>query len=81
MDRAVLSSSGTTDVSGQLDHVTSLRPLWTLDNFEFNRVPFVQGLVTLADDCRVMDKYVWTVIASDEAVAFRVIEPSDLTLH
>jgi len=63
------------------DHICSLRPLWTLDNFEFDRVPFVEGFVSLAYDCRVMDKYIWTVLASNEAVAFRVIEPFDLALH
>jgi hypothetical protein len=67
--------------STQLDYVCSLRPLWTLDNFEFNGVSFVQGFVSLAYDSRVVDKYVWTVPTSDEAIAFRIIEPFDYTLH
>jgi hypothetical protein len=28
-----------------------------------------------------VDKYIWTVIAADEAVAFRVIEPLDRAFH
>src|ERR1700730_6194567 len=62
-------------------HICSLRSFRTLDNFEFNGVPFVQGFVSLAYDCRVMDKDIWTVIAPDEAVAFRVIEPLDRAFH
>src|SRR5258707_15002180 len=54
------------------DHICSLRSSFrTLDNFECNRVPFVQGFVSLANDSRVMDKYIWTIIAPDEAVALR----------
>jgi len=52
-----------------------------LDNFEFNGVSFIQGFVSLAYDCRVVDKYIWTVIAPNEAVAFRIIEPFDSALH
>jgi hypothetical protein len=37
--------------------------------------------LSLAYDCRVVDKYIWPVIASNEAVAFRIIEPFDLALH
>ena len=69
------------DVLAELDYITSFRSFRTLDNFEFNRIPFVQGFVSLAYDCRVVDKYVWTVIAPDEAVAFRMIKPFDLASH
>jgi hypothetical protein len=62
-------------------YICSLRPLWTLDNFELNRISFIQGFVSLACDCRVVDKYIWTVIAPDEAVAFRIIEPLDCAFH
>jgi len=65
----------------QLDYITSLRSFWTLDNCEFNRVPFVQGFVSLAHNCRVVDKYILTAIAPDEAVTFLVIEPLDHTFH
>jgi hypothetical protein len=61
--------------------VCSLRTLWTLDNFEFNRVPFFQGFVSVAYDSGVMDKYIWAFIAPDEAVTFRVIEPFNRALH
>jgi hypothetical protein len=62
-------------------HICSLRPLCTLDDFEFNRVPFVQGFVSLAYDCRVMYKYIRTIHASNEAVPFCVIEPLDCAFH
>ncbi len=60
-----------------LDHITSLGSFTTLDNLECNGVPFIQGFVSLAYDSRVVDKYIWTVIAPDEAVAFRMIKPFD----
>ncbi len=69
------------DVLGQLDYITSLRSFRALDNLKFNLVPFVQGFVSLAYDCRVMDKYIWTMIASDKAVTSPVIEPLDYALH
>src|ERR1700730_1244323 len=69
------------ELRGTLCHICRLRPLWTLDNFEFNRVPFVQGFVSLAYDCRVVDKYVGSILASDETVTFRVVEPLDLAFH
>jgi hypothetical protein len=65
----------------QLDHICGLRSFRTLDNFEFNRVPFVKGPISLAYNCRVVDKYVWTVIAPDEAVTLRIIKPFDWALH
>lgn len=61
--------------STQLSDIGCLRTLGTLDNFEFNSVSFIQGFVSLAYDCRVVHKYIWTVIPSNEAVAFRIIEP------
>jgi hypothetical protein len=65
----------------QLGYIASLRSFTTLDDLEFNCVPFVEGFVSVAYDCRVMNKYVWTVVAPDEAVAFRIIEPFDYALH
>ena len=62
-------------------HICSLRSFRTLDNFEFNLVPFILGLIALAYDCRVVDKYIWTIIAPDEAVAFRIMELLDYALH
>jgi hypothetical protein len=53
---------------GQLDHIASLRSFRTLDNFEFNRVAFVQGFVSLPCDCCVVDKYIRSVLAPDKSV-------------
>jgi hypothetical protein len=52
-----------------------------LDDFEFNRILLVQGFVSLTYDCSVMNKYIRTVIASDETMAFAIVEPFDLALH
>lgn len=80
-----LSSAGRlctrVDVKSTPDHICGLRSFRTLDNFEFDRVLFVQSLVSLVYDCRVMDKNIWTVIASDESESFRIIEPFDSALH
>src|SRR5258708_7745663 len=62
-------------------HICSLRSFRTLGNLEFNRVPLVQGFVSLADDCRIVDKYIWTVIAPDKPVPSGVVEPFDYALH
>jgi hypothetical protein len=72
--------SGPSD-SRNLDYVPSLRSLSTLNDLEFNRIAFVQALVSIAHYCRVMDKYIWTVIASDETVPLGVVEPFDLAPH
>jgi hypothetical protein len=52
-----------------------------LDNFEVNPVPLVQDFISLAYDSRVVDKYIWTVLAPDKAIASQIIEPSDHALH
>ena len=56
-------------VKSTLNHVRRLRSLCALNYLEFNRVPFVQGFVSLGYDCAVMDKYIWTIRAPDKAVA------------
>lgn len=64
-----------------LGYAIGLRPFWTLDNLKLNRIPLVECFVSLAYDCGVMDKYIGTVIPSDETVALGVVEPLDLTSH
>ncbi len=70
--------------SGAIKAVFSHSPLAALgplNNFEFNAVSLLQSSVSLAYDCCVVDKYIRPVIASNEAVAFRIVEPFDLALH
>jgi hypothetical protein len=62
-------------------HIRGLRSFRPLDNLEFNRIPFIQGLVTLGYDRRVMDKHIRTSIAPDEAITFRIVEPLDRAFH
>jgi hypothetical protein len=46
---------------------------------EFDGVAFDEGAVSLADDGGVMDEDVLAAVAADEAEAFGVIEPFDLS--
>src|SRR5437764_6828788 len=52
--------------------------LWSflpLDDFEFHWIAFLQALVALARNRAVVDKHVGPVIASDEPIAFCIVEP------
>jgi hypothetical protein len=51
-------------------HVGRLRPFWTLDDFKFDRISFLQSAIAIAGDCRVMHEDVGAVVASDETVTF-----------
>lgn len=55
--------------SGRFGHIRCLRPLGTLDNFEFDRISFLQRTVTLADDRRIMYEDIGPVVPPDESVS------------
>ena len=65
----------------QPDYVCSLRSLCTLNYLEFDGFPFVQRSESIACDCRVMNKHIWSVVTSDETVPLGVVEPLNLTSH
>ena len=56
-----------------------LRPLLTLNDVEFDVVPFFERLVAFQLNRGVMDEYIGPVITSNESVALGVVEPFHLT--
>ncbi len=76
------SDSGCVVMGGrvpQADHRVCLGALLALDDVEFHIVAFLQGLVTVQLDRRIMDEYVWPVFTSDESVALGIVEPLNLS--
>jgi len=65
----------------QPDYVCSLRSLCTLNYLEFDGFPFVQRSESVACDCGVMNKHIWSVVTPDETVPLGVVEPLNLTSH
>lgn len=54
--------------------------LWTLlsgNDVEFDLIAFLQRLVSIHLDCRVMHKNVRSIFTADKAETFRVVEPLD----
>ena len=62
-------------------HIRRLRTLLALDDLEFDIIAFGKTLVALAGDAGIMNEYIRTVIATDEAVSLGVIEPFDFTFN
>src|SRR5512143_936274 len=56
-------------------YVCSLQSLRALFNREFNFLIFLQAAVAVHLDCRVVDKHIIAIFASEKAVAFRRVEP------
>ena len=54
--------------SGRFGHIRCLRPLGTLDNFEFDRISFLQRPVTISDNRRVVHEYIRSIFPTDESV-------------
>ena len=63
--------------SGDLTNIGCLRPFVSLDNFKFHFVAFLQALIAIARNGAIVDEYIRSAIAPQEAVPFRVIEPLD----
>src|SRR5215472_13914580 len=63
------------------DNVRGLPTFWALYDFEFDRIPFLQGTVTVADNRRVMNKDIGAFITPDKAIPLRVVEPLHCALH
>jgi hypothetical protein len=58
-----------------------LGALWSLDNFELHRVPFLQSAVAIASDGGIVNENVWAIIAPDEAISLGIIEPLNSALQ
>ena len=65
----------------RLGDVGCLGTFRSLDNLKFDGVSFLQCAVAITDYGRVVNKYIRPIFSSDEAVAFRVIEPLYRSLH
>ena len=62
-------------------HICRLGTLGALDNFELDRISFLQSAVAISKYGRVMNEDIGAVIAPDEAVTFRVVEPFHRPKH
>jgi hypothetical protein len=62
----------------ETNHGICLGTLLALNNVELDFIAFFERFVPVQLDCRVMDKYIWPVFASDESVALGVVKPLDL---
>jgi len=51
-------------------HVRCLGAFWSLDDFELYRISFLQAAVAISQDCGIMNKYIWTIVAPYEAIPF-----------
>jgi hypothetical protein len=63
------------DSSSGLRDVCSLRSFLAFSYLELDLIAFLQTLVSLGRNCAVVHKDIGAIIASDEAVSLRVIEP------
>jgi hypothetical protein len=61
--------------------VGRLRSFGSLNNFKFDGIPLVQAPITIARYRRIVYEHIRTVIAPDEAISFRIIEPLHDSLH
>jgi hypothetical protein len=64
----------------QADDVLGLKTLRSLLHFKFNRLAFIQTLVTVSLDRREVHEHIFTGLALDETIAFCRVEPLDCTL-
>jgi hypothetical protein len=60
---------------GRFLDVGSLRTFRSLHNFEFDHISFLQSAVAVSNDGGIVDEDIGAIVAPDEAVTFRVIEP------
>ncbi len=56
-------------------HGVGLRPFLTLNDIEFDIVSFFQAFVSIQLDRAVVNEDVRSVIAADETVTLRIVEP------
>ena len=62
-------------------YVGGLWPFWSLHNFEFHCIAFLQCAVPVTNDRRIVDENIRTILAADEAVSLRIVEPFHGSLH
>jgi hypothetical protein len=67
--------------SRRFTDVCSLRPLLPFGDFKFDRIPFLQAFIPLGSNCAVVNKNIGAILAPDEPVPLRVVEPFDRTFQ
>jgi hypothetical protein len=61
--------------SGRFGNIGCLWSFGALYDLEFDRVTFLQGSETIADNCRVVNENIGPVVPANESVSFRVVKP------
>jgi hypothetical protein len=56
-------------------NIGTLRPLRSLHNLEFDHVSFLQSAIAFTNNRGIVNENVRPIVAPDEAIPFRVIEP------
>jgi hypothetical protein len=62
-------------LTGWFLYVGSLRTFRSLHYLELNDISFLESAIALAYNRGIVNENVWAVVAPNEAVPFRVIEP------
>ena len=62
-------------LAGRFLNVGCLRTFWSLHNFEFDHVPFLQCAVAVPHNGGIVNEHIRAIVAPDKAVTFCVIEP------
>jgi len=70
-----------TRTSGEFDDVGGLLAFGSLHNVEFDAVAFTKSLEFVADDGRVVNENVRTIVAPYKTESFGVIEPLHRAVH
>jgi hypothetical protein len=58
-------------------YITGLKTLGAFFNGEFNLLAFFEVAISIALDCREMDKYIFSTFAGNETLTFGSVEPFD----
>jgi hypothetical protein len=75
MDRSLVERQD--PLRARFNHIGRLRALLTFSDFELHRVAFLQALVAFGCYGAVVNENIRPIRASDEAIAFGIIEPLD----
>ena len=62
-------------------NVGRLGTLRSLDDFKLDRISFLQSAIAVTYDCGIVDKNIRAIIAPDEAIALRIVEPFYSSSH
>jgi len=65
----------------ELDDVGCLGAFLSANDFEFNLIAFLQGLVPLTGNGSEVDEYVWPTFAPEETISLCVVEPANIPLN